>query len=330
MINIKKISKIASIPSVSLFERPLLRYIGQYFRAPDHNRIITDRYAAFVSKDNKNDVLLTIHIDRLGLVKSSKLITYSNYYGYEHYSKNYKPNIVFGDRFLGKKVVAYHPTSGRSIGQGIVTQCHINTDDKLSFDIKGISWNLEQDPVPIGYQPSICLNKNRISGQIDNILAIYIGYLLLKNRSKFSIIFTSEEEIGFSWNFISNFLDTHHHSTVLVLDTTNIEHLIGLKDVDIVFRVSDDKAEFGQDLIEKLTGLANKSGIRYFLKTKNPDSTKIRTITEIGRLIDQSKHKIQGATVQLPSINYHTVDETTTVYSLTKTIQFLHKLEKIL
>lgn len=328
MIDRKKISRLASIPSVTVFEKPMLKYISRYFYAINHDRLVTDRYVAFISKSKRNKVLLTIHIDRLGLVNTGEMITYSNYYGYEKYAKEYKPGIVFGNRFKNRDVRLYDPESGKVLSQGTVIDCQIDSNNKMLFSISGIDWHNKSFPLPIAYMPDIHVVGDKVIGQIDNVLSLYVGYLLLKSQSEFSILFTTEEEIGMSWTYISDFLRKFQYDNIIVLDTTNVEGLIDLNDVDIVFRASDDKADFGKDFVNKLIDVSKKCKVRYYLKTKSKDGSKTKNITEIGRLISQSDLLFQGATVQFPSINYHTVEETATVESIKKVIEYLQALEE--
>ena len=49
-------------------------------------------------------------------------------------------------------------------------------------------------------------------------------------------------------------------------------------------------------------------------------------VTELGRIIHATKGAIQGTTLQLPTIGYHTVEETTTKKSIDSMILILSKL----
>ena len=54
-------------------------------------------------------------------------------------------------------------------------------------------------------------------------------------------------------------------------------------------------------------------------------------VTELGRLINESKGELQGTTLQIPTIGYHTAEETTTTKSVEAMIKILSQLylEKI-
>ena len=49
-------------------------------------------------------------------------------------------------------------------------------------------------------------------------------------------------------------------------------------------------------------------------------------VTELGRLINASKGQIQGATLQFPTIGYHTVEESTTPTTIDSMVQVLTEL----
>lgn len=49
-------------------------------------------------------------------------------------------------------------------------------------------------------------------------------------------------------------------------------------------------------------------------------------VTELGRIIKATKNGIQGTTLQLPTIGYHTVEETTTKRSVEKMLFILEQL----
>ena len=326
MLQLKKIRFLSEKPSVTLFEKPFLDYLRRYYRGKNHEKIVSQRYLAFIPKSNDNGILLTVHIDRLGLVYANETFSYSNYYGYELYQKEYKPNVVFGERFIDSNVWAYDARDGKVIGEGIVSNCEIDNKNRLVFKVKNLNLKGLVGPIPIAYKGGISINKDKIIGQIDNVISIYTVYELLRRELGFTILFTTEEEIGMSWRYISEFINRYQYKQVLALDTTSVEGIIDLDDVDIVFRTSDDVAEFGKELVDKLVCFANKREIKYFLKTRSPESSKTRTITEIGRVIKESRHNLEGATIQFPSVKYHTRQETTTLRSLIKIIEFLTTL----
>ena len=49
-------------------------------------------------------------------------------------------------------------------------------------------------------------------------------------------------------------------------------------------------------------------------------------VTELGRIIKATKGQIQGTTLQIPTVEYHTSSETTYKRSVDKMIEVLRKL----
>lgn len=52
-------------------------------------------------------------------------------------------------------------------------------------------------------------------------------------------------------------------------------------------------------------------------------------MTELGRIIQATKGSIQGTTLQLPTIGYHTAEETTTKKSIDSILLILQELYHI-
>lgn len=330
MVNTNKIELLNSIPAVTLFESPMLWYLQRYIYTKNHNKIASDRFLAFRPLKKNNHTLLTVHVDRLGLVYTGGKITYSNYYGYETYGEKYKPIDIFGSRFVGQKVVAYEPHRGTPIAEGVVKSFTISDSDKMCFKVRGLSRKIRTYPIPITYHSPINVDNRTISGQLDNILGIYVAYYLLKLQTGYTVLFTTEEEIGKSWHYISQFLDKYKYRNLIVLDTSSISGLSDVNETDVVVRTSDDRAVFSRDLVDKILCVTNDHKFRYLLKTKSPKGKKIRNITEIGRLLGQKRHKFRGATVQFPTINYHTNYETVALKSIKAVITTLLDLDKVL
>ena len=61
---------------------------------------------------------------------------------------------------------------------------------------------------------------------------------------------------------------------------------------------------------------------------KNGAASSLGT-TELGRLIHATKGEIQGTTLQIPTIGYHTVNETTTTRAIESMITVLKKLYNV-
>jgi len=327
VLDLAKISRLSRIPAVTLFEDPMLTYLRKYSSLPGYRKLNGGRYLVFEPQRFMNGILLCVHLDRLGLVlDESGRVTYSNYYGYKVANRKFKPLTMFGERFLGKRVYAYRKTTGKILGEGTVRDCAIQDHGYLAFDIDDLAVDRLPRPTPIAYRDQISANGDLLVGQIDNVLSIYVALELMKHSRGYTVFFSTEEEIGMSWKQIAEYLASNEHRNIIVVDTTSVADLVDLNDVDVAFRISDDKAEFSGDFVQRLVTLAEECKLRYYLKTKSPKGSKAKTITELGRLIAAGKHDIQGGTVQFPSVNYHTSCETTSIRSVQSVLLLLNRL----
>jgi len=318
---LKLLEDIFSIPAVTYFERPLYNFINE-FSFDRYEKILDENYIAFLPEDYKGDMLISIHIDRLGIV-FDKYFTYSNYYGYSLINKKYKPSLIFGKRFINEKVVAYD-IKGNKIAKGKVVDCSIKENGKLVFEIDGINSKKLNSPTPVSYKNNIIIKDDELEGQLDNAISIALACFLLIDGIQCPILFTTQEEIGKSWKYVYNFMENRKLNTVITLDTTNIEGLSDFNSTDIVFRTSDDLADFDLSLIEKFIDISKKQNLRYYLKTKSPEQSKIKTITEVGHIIKESENKFNGASIQFPTIKYHTNHETVKIKSISSVYNFIN------
>lgn len=323
MINefLKIYKDISNIPSVTNFERPLYDYIKKTFIFNKYKKILNKNYIAFLPKKYKGDMLISIHIDRLGIVFDEDY-TYSNDYGYKLINRKYKPSLIFGKRFLNENVFAYD-NEGKKIDEGKVIDYFIKENEKLVFKIDGLRSNTLQIPTPISYENNTIIRNDEVKGQLDNTISIALARLLLNNGITCPILFTTQEETGKSWEFLYDFMNKQKLSTVITIDTTNIEGLSDFNSTDIVFRKSDDLADFNLPLIEKFIDLSKKKKLRYYLKSKSPEQSKTKTITEVGHIIKESKNKFNGVSIQFPTIKYHTNHETVKIESIRAIYSFI-------
>lgn len=86
-----------------------------------------------------------------------------------------------------------------------------------------------------------------------------------------------------------------------------------------------------------MTNICKKHKISYeykdaYLKERNQEAIKEGLpknslgSTELGRIIFATKGAIQGTTLQIPTINYHTTNETARAKSITQAIKILRNL----
>ncbi len=306
---IKKLYHFLETPSVTLFEKPFYNLLLNEFSFENYDTVSHKDYLAFIPKKNAGNMVISAHMDRLGLVSASREILYSNYYGYKFYGVDYKPSLLVGNRFINQNVFAYDNATGKTLKHGKVKGCSISPENgELVFDVNGFQNDDMPALQPIGYSNKFIEEKDELKGQLDNALSIALIYALLKNNIRHTILLTTQEEIGKSWKFIHDFLEERQLKSVVTIDTINIEGIADFNTTDIVLRRSDDLADFDVGLANKLINFADKNKFRYYVKAKNPKL--IVDVTEVGRLANESNYKFNGATIQFPIINYHKTNET--------------------
>jgi putative aminopeptidase FrvX len=119
----------------------------------------------------------------------------------------------------------------------------------------------------------------------------------------------------------------------LVLDTSPYKNVADINHLDVVLRNRDENGVFRSSLKNKIKNICIENNINYHFKDaylknimKQEGSKGSLGVTELGRIIHATKGNIQGATLQLPTIGYHTVEETTTKKSIDSMILILTKL----
>jgi putative aminopeptidase FrvX len=98
-------------------------------------------------------------------------------------------------------------------------------------------------------------------------------------------------------------------------------------------RNRDANAVFRSPLKNKIKRIAIEENIKYhfkdaYLKNKMSQTGIKRTLgmTELGRLIHATKGEIQGTTLQIPTIGYHTSYETASIKAVEAMISVLKRL----
>jgi len=188
---------------------------------------------------------------------------------------------------------------------------------------------------PIAFTDKLEINGDLISAQLDNVISIAIIIYMYSIGYQGTAFFTASEEAGRSWRFLLEWFRRFDIKTneLLVLDTSPYPTLEEIKNIDIVMRNRDSNALFKSPLKNKIKKIAIKEGIRYDFKdsylkakmAKNGTTGSLGT-TELGRLIHATKGEIQGTTLQIPTIGYHTVHETTTKRSVESMISILKEV----
>jgi putative aminopeptidase FrvX len=292
---------------------PTSGYISAH--ADRHGLICTGdnefQYAAFVAKNQA---------DLSGNSNSEKLL------------KNFEM------RFVDQKVQAYEPWSGSYLGLGVIKDAYLcERRNNIIFKIDGFEYLFPGTPIAFMDKLSIS-DDGMVSAQLDNVLSVAIIIYLYHMGYKGTAFFTASEEAGKSWRFLLEYFRRMDISTkeLLVLDTSPYSSAEDVQHLDIVLRNRDENGYFRSSLKAKIKKIAIENSIKYHFKDayiKNimqQNGTKGSLgVTELGRIIKASKGSIQGTTLQVPTIGYHTAEETTNKKSIDKILFVLQKLYNI-
>jgi len=197
----------------------------------------------------------------------------------------------------------------------------------LDFSVAGT----ENVPIgtPLSYSVKHKETSERFSAQIDNLLSAAIMYQLCLHGYQGSILFTPEEEIGQSRSYILYHLEKSKSDLqhILVLDTCPLDQDDLLSQGSVVIRNKDALAAFNPDMVAKMEQILINQNIPYVkideliiaenrLHEQFKQPLKGLGITELGQLISHTQGKYSGATLQMPTIGYHTNQETASISSI--------------
>lgn len=266
------------------------------------------QYAAFIAKNQA---------DLRGNSNSEKLL------------KNFEM------RFMDQKVQAYEPWSGSYLGMGTIKDAFLcNRRNNIIFKIEGFEHLFPG--TAIAFMDSLEISEDGlVSAQLDNVISIAVIIYLYQMGYQGTAFFTASEEAGKSWRFLLEYFRRFDLTTneLLVLDTSPYSSVDDITHLDIVLRNKDENAYFRSPLEAKIKKIVLENNINYHYKDAYLENIMMSNgtkgslgVTELGRIIDATKGEIQGTTLQIPTIGYHTVEETTTKKSIDTMLLILSKL----
>lgn len=237
----------------------------------------------------------------------------------------------FTARFVDEKVQAYESRSGSYLGIGVIKDAYLcPRRNNIIFTIDGFEHLLPG--TPIAFTDKLVIKDDLISAQLDNVLSVATIIYLYNIGYRGTAFFTASEEAGRSWRFLLEWFRRFDIETkeLLVLDTSPYESIDDINNLDIVLRNRDSNAVFRSPLKNRMKNIAIKEDIKYHFKDEYIKNKMAKTgaklslgTTELGRLIYATKGAINGATLQIPTIGYHTVNETTSKRTVESMINVL-------
>ncbi len=322
---VEKLHEYLAVPSVVGFEGPFFRHLADDFAGL--GRPLRQARGVLHLAGRRGDQVLTAHVDRHGLVSRG-----GGRFGYAAHvvkAAEYGEEVAASRGFVAtacsrladEPVVAYHPATGEILGRGTTAhRCDVDTAVEIT------ATGLEHLPpgVPTGFELGCVEAGEHLIGQLDNVLSAAIAYALVAGGFDGHVIFTAREEAGWSARHFLDYAGANLTPThgLLVLDTSPFPDPGPVDEGVVVLRTSDAGGDFDAGLVACLITEAGAAGLRWMLKDREIEARNRELVaagrkplglgrTELGRIVELSGGAWNGATVQVPTTDYHTNMETT-------------------
>lgn len=281
--------------------------------------------------NDPKSIMFSAHIDRHGL-----MCTGPNEFQYAAFVAGGRSDLLgnsvseqfmqkIADRFQGLPVFAYEPWSGSYRGSGHVRNAYIcDKRRNLIFDVEGLETLVPGTPV--AFRDRLRVDSETLSGQLDNVLSVAMLVDLFDHGFSGTAFFTAQEEAGKSWRYLLEWFRRFgsDQNQLIVLDTSPYPDAETCRAQDVVLRSKDANAFFSRNLTLGLEQCCHDRGVKFGYKDafieeeqQKRQGTQARILslgsTEMGRIIMASEGTVDGTTLQLPTTDYHTMDETVSV-----------------
>ena len=291
--------------------------------------------------------MFSAHIDRHGLV-----CTGPNEFQYAAFVSANRTDLLNNsvseelmskvtERFNHEEVYAYEPWSGVYRGKGVIKKSYVcEFRNNLIFEIDGLESVVAG--TPIAFKDQLNIIDNRLEGQLDNVISAAALVHLFSLGFKGTAFFTAQEEAGKSWRYLLEWFRRFGGSTnrLFVVDTSPFPNIEAANKQHLVLREKDANATFNQDSTELLEKLCIHNKVPYLYKNRYVENENSKRAeqglppnslgsTELGRIIAASNGLVDGTTIQIPTIGYHTMHESAAVESVDAFLDMLKVVSNI-
>lgn len=291
--------------------------------------------------------MFSAHIDRHGLV-----CTGPNEFQYAAFVSANRTDLLNNsvseelmskvtERFNHEEVYAYEPWSGVYRGKGVIKKSYVcEFRNNLIFEIEGLESVVAG--TPIAFKDQLNIVNNRFEGQLDNVISAAALVHLFSLGFKGTAFFTAQEEAGKSWRYLLEWFRRFGGSTnrLFVVDTSPFPNVEAANKQHLVLREKDANATFNQESTKLLEELCGQNNVSYLYKNRYVESENMKRAeqglppsslgsTELGRIIAASNGLVDGTTLQIPTIGYHTMHESAAVESVDAFLDMLKIVSNI-
>jgi hypothetical protein len=223
------------------------------------------------------------------------------------------------ERHSRENIYSYNPITGETINHYTLIRSDTNVLKKevLFTPNKPLK---DEDSI-FAINAPLFQSNNLISGQIDNVISAAVLFTLLEEQELTStLLFTTQEEIGNSYQSIVEFYKKHSGEKLYIIDTSPYENLEKGEKGFLTLREGDERGGFSREMGKEIKNILKEMKIPYDIKPSCIGNT------ELGAVVEHTNGKLNGTTLQLPTTNYHTSFETCTKESLNNYYKVLKKL----
>ena len=339
-----KTCEYLDFPAVVGHETPFLDHVAADFEALGA-AVQRPRNLAVITLGQPGPVFIA-HADRHGaVIDEDGAAVYAAYaVKNEKYDDASKPSEAFvrtlSDRHAGEEVFAYDRKTGGRIAYGDVRGVELDAAGRAVLKIDAMP--ALAPGTPIAFSRSLDRSQaGYVAGQLDNPVSIAALRVAAEYGLGGTILITAEEEIGRSASHVLEWAQgggLEATRDLVVCDTTPFDDGAAALAGAVILRRRDAMSSFHADQVSRLEAAASAAGAPMIFKdsfierendarSRRGQPLKSMGLTELGRITAASKGAYAGATLQLPTFNYHTNRESTTPRALTAFVKTLLALQ---
>lgn len=243
---------------------------------------------------------------------------------------------TLSERYAGEAVYAYDRNSGGRLAYGQITGAQLDDHNRLTLSLTDLP--ALPPGTPIALARALSDDKpGVVSGQLDNPVSLAALRIAAEFGLKGRIIITAEAETGRSAEHFLTWAQAGGQAptqNLIGCDTSPFEDGAAALAGAVILRRRDAYASFNTQAISSLEAAAGRAGAPMIFKdsfiarendarARRDQTLKSMGATELGRITADSQGAYTGATLQIPTRNYHTNEETTSVKALTAYVRTL-------
>lgn len=327
-----KTNEYLDFPSVVGHETPFLDHLARDFHGLG---LKPQREANLCIIDTgREGPVFIAHVDRHGAViaPDGAAIYAANAVKNDKYGEDAPASSVLAERvktrYSGEEVFAYDRKTGGRLAYGDVAGASLDGEGRIVLAIPGLP-SLPPG-TPLSFARALDRSTNgRVSGQLDNPVSVAVLRVAVEFGLSGKIVLTAEEEIGRSAEHFLGWANAslEPRKDLVVLDTSPFDDSAAMLAGAIILRRRDASASFNEAMVARVERAAASSGAPVIFKdafieaenaarARRGQPLKGIGMTELGKITAGSKGAYTGATLQVPTVNYHSNQESTSPRAL--------------